>query len=59
MHLLSKKNGLVRLWKEHSAEEGAKTRKDHHDPEDPAPPKVTDSNATEKSCQMSVPPAPL
>lgn len=48
-HLFGKQNRLVRLWKEHSAKEGAGTRKDHHDPEDPAPPKMTHSNTTEKA----------
>lgn len=47
-YLFGKNNRLVRLWKEKSADEGAETRKYHHDPEYPAPSKMTDSNATEK-----------
>ena len=51
-HLLGKKNGLVRFWKERNTDERAETRKDHHDPEYPAPPKMTNSDATEKSSDI-------
>ena len=42
------KNWLVRFRKECSTDEGADTRENHHDPENPAPPKMANSDATEK-----------
>ena len=57
--LFGKKNGLVRFRKERSTDEGAETREDHHDPEYPTPPKMTNSNAAEKNYQIYVLPLPL
>jgi hypothetical protein len=47
-HLPGKKNRLERFWKEYNTDDGAEARKYHHDPEYPAPPKMTNSDATEK-----------
>ncbi len=48
-HLLCKNNGSKRFRKEHSTEEGARTRKDHHNPKDPAPSEMTSGDTTEKT----------